>query len=331
MVTGASIPRGMAAPDGGTPNATPPSTTNVDAERRGIVQVETSGRPIAIGIVLGTDGRVLTSSSALRDAKTLELRHADGSVVKARVGHVHRDWDLALLVPLSGKWRDGLTPSSASAESGAVKSYLPKGGKLNAVQIQLKGPTEARSADGELLQGALEVDFKGLPNVLGAPILDPQGKVLGTLVRVCKNTGAAGAKAEKSGETPPGATPKPCTPMTVAAPIYAVRSFLTTTPKTAALPAPWLGLGGAPSASGNLRGVRVMGVATGSPAERAGLVAGQDADTIVAVDGKPVETPEQLAEAIGEHAVGDAVKLLVFRGGKFREATVTLEAAPPTT
>lgn len=329
----------MAAPDAGPPNAT--ATSKAEAERRGIVQVETSGRPIAVGIVLGTDGRVLTSSSALRDTKSLELRYADGSVVKARVGHVNRDWDLALLVPLSGKWRDGLTPSSAGAEHGAVKSYLPKGGKLNAVLIALKGPMEARSADGELLQGALEVDFKGLPSVLGAPILDPQGKVIGTLVRVCKNTGGASTKANDArtaetgatgaGATATPATPKPCTPMTVAAPIYAVRSFLMTTPKTAALPSPWLGLGGAPSASGNLHGVRVMGVAAGSPAERAGLVAGQDADTIVAVEGKPVETPEQLAEAIGEHAVGDAVKLLVFRGGKFREATVTLEAAPPAT
>lgn len=324
LTIGAAGTRAMAAPDGGA--ATPPTNapTSADAMRRGVVQVEASGRPIAIGIVLGNDGRVLTSASALRDAKAPELRYADGTVVQTRVGHVDRGWDLALLVPLSGKWRDGLTPSSTStADAGAtVKSYLPKGGKLAAVTLTLKGGADARSADGELLQGALAIDFKGLPSVLGAPLLDPEGKVLGALVRACKSTGGPNEK-------PSGTAPKPCTATTVAAPIHAIRSFLVKTPKTAALPAPWLGLGVASVTSGNIHGVRVMGIAPGSPAERAGLTAGANADTIVAVDGKPIETPEQLAEVIGERAIGDTVKLLVLRGGKFREATVKLEAAPP--
>ena len=52
------------------------------------------------------------------------------------------------------------------------------------------------------------------------------------------------------------------------------------------------------------------------------------ADTIVAVDGQPVETPEQLAEVIAKRAIGQTVKLLVFSLGKFREAAVSLRAAP---
>jgi serine protease Do len=72
-----------------------------------------------------------------------------------------------------------------------------------------------------------------------------------------------------------------------------------------------------------------MGVAPGSPAEKAGLKAGGDTpDTIVAVDGVPVETPEQLAEVIGNRGIGQQVKLLVFSNAKFREATVTLRPAP---
>jgi serine protease Do len=74
-----------------------------------------------------------------------------------------------------------------------------------------------------------------------------------------------------------------------------------------------------------------MGVAPGSPAEKAGLKAsGESPDVIVAVEGQPVETPEQLAASIAKRAIGQTVKLLVFSQGKFREVPVTLRAAPPS-
>jgi serine protease Do len=146
-------------------------------------------------------------------------------------------------------------------------------------------------------------------------------------VKVCKDGGAK----EKSAAAPPsaaGAAP-PCSSVTVGAPVYALRGFLVKTPATAVAPSPWLGLGGAPTEAGNVKGVRVVGVAPGSPAQKAGLKAGTDSpDTIVAVDGVPVETPEQLADVIAKRAIGQQVKLLVFSGGKFREAAVTLRPAP---
>ena len=49
---------------------------------------------------------------------------------------------------------------------------------------------------------------------------------------------------------------------------------------------------------------------------------------IVAVDGVPVSTPEKLAETIGQHAVGEVVKVLVLEGEKLREIAITLKAAP---
>jgi serine protease Do len=75
-----------------------------------------------------------------------------------------------------------------------------------------------------------------------------------------------------------------------------------------------------------VKGVRVSAVAPSSPAEKAGLKAGSD--VIVAVDGKPIDTPEKLAEAIGKHIPGDSVKLLVFSGDKFHESAVALRTAP---
>lgn len=300
--------------------AAPPSESDkggsLDLEqvRRGVVQIERGGRPIAVGMVLGKDGRVLTSLSALGSSPAPEIRYADSTVVKAKIGHEDKAWDLALLIPQSGKWHDGLSPTNADP-SGVLKAFVPKGGKLAATDIQLKGRIDARAKGGDRLPGVLDLDLRGIPGVPGAPLLGPNGKVVGVLVRACKDSGEAPAP--------------PCAPITVGAPVKALRGFLMKTPASAVQPQPWLGLGGAPAEAGDVKGVRVMGVAPGSPAEKAGLKAtGEHPDTIVAVEGRPVETPEQLAGAIAERAIGQTVKLLVFTQGKFREVAVTLRPAP---
>ena len=185
------------------------------------------------------------------------------------------------------------------------------------------GRTDVKSKEGDPLKSVIDVDLKGMPSIPGAPILDTSGKVLGVLVKACKDTPAPD-KPDPSADAKPSAA---CAPVTVVAPVYALRSFLMKTPATAVQPSAWLGLGGAPSDAGNVKGVKVVGLAPGSPAEKAGLKVGDNADTIVAVDGQPVETPEQLAEVIGKRAIGQTVKLLVFSGGKFREVPVTLKAA----
>jgi serine protease Do len=319
---GASPP--PAGASGATGDAKPaaPSAGATDFEqlRRGIVQVEQGGRPVAVGMVLSKDGRVLTSLSALGALTDPEIRYADNSVVKTKLGHKDKVWDLALLIPQSGRWLDGLMPTDLDPTGLDLKAFLPRAGKLAGVGVALKGRTDARGREGDLLRSVLDLDFKGLPGIPGAPLLNPDGKVVGMVVKACK--------APKDGDKPSD-KPSPCTPITIGAPVPALRGFLMKTPSDAVQPAPWLGLGGAPTESGNVKGVRVMGVQAGSPAEKAGLKAGGDTpDTIVAVDGQPVETPEQLADVIAKRAIGQTVKLLVFSQGKFREAPVTLRAPP---
>lgn len=315
-------PAAKNAPPGPTSPAPSGGTLDLAQLRRGVVQVEQSGVPKAVGTVLSRDGRVLTSLSALGGQDAVDIRYADNSVVKAKVGHKDKSWDLALLVPQSGKWTDGLIPTDADPVGIDIRSFLPKAGKLAANAVTVKGRTDVHAKDGDPLNRVLDLDLKGLPGIPGAPLIDPNGKVVGLLVHACKDV--AGAPATDAKAKAPA-----CTPVTVGAPVPALRSFLMRTPTTAVQPAPWLGLGGAPTESGNVKGVRVMGVAPGSPAEKAGLKAtGENPDTIVAVEGAPIETPEQLADAIAKRAIGQTVKLLVFSGGKFREVPVTLRAAP---
>ena len=88
------------------------------------------------------------------------------------------------------------------------------------------------------------------------------------------------------------------------------------------------------------KGVVIAKVVAGSPAAKAGLVAASrrvvvdgvsgvvGGDTIVAVDGRPVSTSAELADAIALHQPGDRVSLEVVRGGTRRTVVVTLGDVP---
>ena len=81
------------------------------------------------------------------------------------------------------------------------------------------------------------------------------------------------------------------------------------------------------AAQSDTGGVQISGVAPGSPAESAGLQAG---DTITSVDGHSVNTPDDISTPLNSHKVGDKVKVQwVDSSGQTLSATVTLEAGPP--
>ena len=296
--------------------------------RRGVVAVERNGVPAAVGTVLGGDGRVLTSLSGLGGAETADIRYADGTAVHARVGESDTALDLALLVPQSTKWTEGLIASEVDPAGAQLRAMLPSvgpngpggrpGGRFGPALAGVKGQAEAHARDGRSLLNVLDIDLQG-PAIAGAPLLDMTGGVVAVLVRACKGW------SEAPQASSPG-SPTACVPVVVGAPVSTLRSFLSRAPAAPAAPAPWLGIRGEPAAAGSGRGVRITAVAPSSPAEKAGLKV--SSDVIVAVDGQPIDTPERLAEAIGRHAPGDSVKLLVFGGDRFREVSVALRAAP---
>ena len=69
-------------------------------------------------------------------------------------------------------------------------------------------------------------------------------------------------------------------------------------------------------------GVYVSEVKAGSAAEKTGIRAG---DRIVAVDGTKITDTEQLQNVLAEYKVGDTLKIVVERGGRQAEASLTLE------
>lgn len=286
--------------------------------RRGIVTVERDGRVVGVGTVLSGDGRVLTALSALGTVDQADVRYVDGHVAHVRIGHRDKVWDLALLVPLSGKWTDGLRASEADPGSSDLKVFLPGAGRPAPVVAHVKGRIDGHAKEGGELANALDVELRSGAPAAGAPIIDSAGNVVGIFVRACK-----GAQS--------GPDTGSCTPAVFGAPIANIRNFLVQTPLNAVSPSAWLGIQGDPDAAGSTRGVRVIAVAPGSPAEKGGLKSNPErakGHLIVAVDGHPVDSPEKLAEQISKHAIGESVKLLVLDGEKLKDVTIVLRAAP---
>lgn len=77
----------------------------------------------------------------------------------------------------------------------------------------------------------------------------------------------------------------------------------------------------AAGAPGAVKGLRLAGITPGSPAERAGLAAG---DVIVEFDGKPVTDLYTYSDALYARQPGDTVKIVFLRGSERKEAQVTL-------
>jgi serine protease Do len=303
--------------------------------RRGVAIIERGGLPIAIGTVLGNDGRILTALSGLGAGDSADVRYADGTAVHAKLGHSDRATDLALLVPQVAKWTDGLQASEADPSASELRAMLPAhGGQLGPTEAGVKGRVDAHARDGEPLLQLLDVDIKG-PLIAGTPLLDSTGSVVAVLVRACKGA-APPAQGDASAWAAWAPQPQPvkaaataCAPAVFGAPVSTIRAFLSKTPATASVPAPFLGIRGEadpPNASHSMAGVRIVAVAPQSPAEKAGLKA--DGDVIVAVDGQPIDTPEKLSEAMAKRAPGETVKLLIFGQDKFREVSLALARAP---
>ncbi len=285
--------------------------------RQGVVVLERHGKPLGVGTVLAGDGRILTALSPLTHGNNVDARYADGSVSRVKVGHADRSWDLALLIPQNGRWKKGLKASNESpTQAGlSLRSFSLVGKKsLALARTIVKGESTMLGADSELLPDALELATHFKKADLGSPIIDNKGRVVALIARACAPVPHA-----------------PCARVPYGVPVSALKAFLRTVPKNAVPPAPWLGIQGVTDDAGPVHGVRVVGVHPQSPAAAAGLHGNGDAnlaDEVVAVDGKPVATPEALADRINAKAVGDSVELLVFGHGKFRRVTVTLRAAP---
>jgi serine protease Do len=267
----------------------------------------TEGRQIGqgTGIVLRTDGEVLTNAHVVQGARTVRvlLPGADEGREAQVVATDERE-DLALLRLTDTK---GLVPAQLGTSSTvrlgdevlAIGNALGLKGGLSVTRGIVSGLGRSEGA----LAGLIQTDAALNPGNSGGPLVDTSGRVVGI------NTAVRG-DAESIG---------------FAIAIDHARSVVERLRSgKPAPPVAFLGVATRDPLDGN-PGAEVVDVTPGSGAGNAGLRPG---DVLVAFDGKPVAGPDELAGLVRDKAPGDKVEVRFRRGDSEQAATVTLGNRP---
>jgi S1-C subfamily serine protease len=292
------------------------------------------GTATGSGIVISSSGTILTNWHVVENAVKVTVSLEEGKTVNAQVVGKDPSNDLAVLhIPTEGLTLHPLAlgdSSTVQVGDPALAIGNPFGqdhtlttGVISALQRHITAP------NGFTISNVLQTDAPINPGNSGGPLLNAQGQVIGINSQI--ETGGSGGGSVGIGFAVPINTAKTELPQlekggTVRG-AYLGLTSLTIDDSLAAL--------NLPVKSGAL----VQSVQPGTPAAKAGIrggsISGQVAggqvavggDVIVGVDGKPVNSSEDLGTDISSKKPGDTVSIELERAkgdGKYERKTVTV-------
>jgi S1-C subfamily serine protease len=287
-----------------------------------------SGTATGSGFVVDKDGTILTNAHVVEGASNVTVSFDQGGeAIKADVKGVDNDADIAVLkINPDGRNMTVLplgNSSAAKVGDPVVAIGNPFGlqrtvttGIVSALQRQVDAPS------GFPISGVIQTDASINPGNSGGPLLNGQGQVIGINSQIATGGGQGSvgigfaipidsAKKElpklRAGETIKRAY------------LGVVMSDLNSqAAKQLGLPVD--------------KGAIVQTVTHGSPADKAGLKAGSQsgrgADVIVALDGKPVASAQDVVQAVSAKQPGDTISIEYYRGKAKHTANLKLAERP---
>jgi S1-C subfamily serine protease len=282
------------------------------------------------GFILDKSGRILTNNHViLPNSRQIEVTLTDKRKVKARLIGSDASHDLALLQIQAA---DDLVPATLSDSKGLVvgqKVYAignPFG--LNGTMTTgiISSIRSVRGPQGAPIENAIQTDAAINPGNSGGPLLNSRGEVIGITSMIASN----GAD-QNSG-------------IGFAIPINTAKAVLEDFARYGHVRRPSLGivpLAIGPDLAGQMglaadSGVLVLKTVPGGAADKAGLRGGREraylgnseiylgGDLIVGLDDQPVSSPQDLAEIMNRHEVGDSIVVTYLRGQRKLTAKVVL-------
>jgi putative serine protease PepD len=287
------------------------------------VQVPEGGSGVAsgTGFVIEGDGTIVTNAHVIGEAERAFVTFEDGAdPVRADVIGTDPSSDLAVLRVKPGDVGAPLRPlplaDSTDVRVGdlAVAIGYPLGLDRTATQGIVSGVgREIRAPNGFRIDKVIQTDAPINPGNSGGPLLDERGRVIGVNSQI--------ATAGSRGNVGIG----------FAVPSNTVRDVVPRLERGKAIERPFLGVTTTPRLTGD--GAAVVEVSPGSPADKAGLEAGRGAlgeggDIILAIDGRPVDAPDDVVDAVAGRRPGETVEVLVDRGGTQLRVKVKLGVRP---
>jgi S1-C subfamily serine protease len=278
------------------------------------------------------EGHVVTNAHVVENAESVALRDGD-RLVDARVVGTDLSTDLAVLEVDTAELE--LTPLTIG-DSRAVEvgdEVLAIGNPFGLEDTVTSGIVSARhrriaAPNGFAIEDVIQTDAAINPGNSGGPLVDMDGRVIGVNSQIA----TAGASRSSAG-------------VGFAVPAATVREIVPDLIDDGRVERPFLGVTTievTPSVARNLdlgvdSGALVVGVAPGSPADRAGIRSGRGApsgallpggDVIVRIAGTEVSSPQDVAGAVLDARTGESVDITIVRNGERRTLTARLVARP---
>jgi serine protease Do len=270
------------------------------------------------GVVISSDGYILTNNHVAADAEQITVKLADGREFKAKRIGTDQETDLAVIKIEAQGLAFAKLGNSDALEQG--EWVIALGSPFGLEQTMTAGIV---SATGRDIPGAgqfthfIQTDASINPGNSGGPLINMQGEVIGINALIFSQTGTSSGIGF-------------AIPSNLANKIYAqliksgkvTRGYLGVflRPVTPAL-AKAIGYDGTD-------GAQVQDITKeDSPAAKAGLRSG---DVIVEFEGKPVKNPAQLTELVADTPVGRPAQLKYVRDGRTQTTTVNLGERPGT-
>lgn len=266
------------------------------------------------GVVVSSDGLVLTSAHAVAGATQLRVGLAGGQSYAATIAATDTAHGLALLrIPgVSGLTAIALSSTAPAVGDSVVAVYSPPGVGLS-VGVGTVAAVDERissdSATGASLIGVATIDTTPEPGADGAPVLDSAGQLVGVVSSV------------SVAPSPPG--------MTMLS-IAAARALIarvgggSAVTGTFGVESSYLDPAHA-AAAGISPGVLIESVVPGGPAAAAGLRPG---DVVTSVNGHAMDSAASLSATSLGLAPGDVAALTVVRGTATLTLTLTVGSGP---
>ncbi len=275
------------------------------------------------GFVWDTTGNIITNFHVIQNADAAQVTLADQSNWKARVVGAAPDKDLAVLKIDAPASKLHPIPIGTSKDLQVGQNVFAIGNPFGLDQTLTTGVISALNREIESvtrrpIQGVIQSDAAINPGNSGGPLLDSAGRLIGVNTAIYSPTGTSAG-------------------IGFAIPVDTVNRIVPELIRSGKLIRPGLGIQIADeqiSQRLGVTGVLVVDVARGSAAARAGIQpTRRDAqgrvrlgDVITAIDGKKIESPNDLYLALDKYKVGDAVSVTSSRDGRTVQTKMTLEA-----
>jgi serine protease Do len=273
-----------------------------------------SEKALGSGVVISTDGYILTNNHVVQNARTIQVKANDGRTYSGKVIGTDPATDVALVKIEANNLQPITFADSNEAQVGDV--VLAIGDPFGIGQTVTEGIISAKnrqgvSDDGNSDEDFIQTDAAINPGNSGGPLVDTDGRLVGMNTAILSRSGGNQG-------------------IGFAVPSNLCRWVADSLIKNGKVERAMLGVTIQPLSpelakamnTSRTSGALVSDVTPNSPADQAGIKSG---DVVVQFDNKPIGDFNQLKLMVAESAPGKAVPIQIDRGGQTLNLTVTLK------